>query len=540
MVNCSNVEKFCGSARETQEDRELRPDWRTDIGPVVTSILSFFFQTGQKFTYNAPPRVRSPRPDTLNNKSADQVIVMQLVPSAAPRIAVVTTDDSALAAAQDVLASDFHTTVLNSGHQVLPLHAECPLQAILLDVDTAAEDEQAALALVRQLRRADRDFVLIGFTRSSSKALRRRFQSAGVRSCFVAPVDFEQVNLYLHNALEERRREIEAREMRESMANRYSFGELIGSSEPMRLVYDAISRVARSATTVMIRGESGTGKELVARAIVANSTRQGRAFVSVNCAALPETLIESELFGHEKGAFTGAHESRPGQIELADGGTLFLDEIGTLGLGLQSKFLRVLEQRTVQRIGAKTMRKIDFRLITATNEDLEEGVRGGRFREDLYYRINVVPIVLPALRERPGDIALLLDHFLRIYCTANDLPLKRLDPEALEILEEYHWPGNVRELENLVQRLVIMASSDLITAQHLPQQIVYNTTRKQEALLIPEGGISFDEEMARIEIAYLQAALRRAGGKKVGAAALLHIDPQKMKYLCRKYRIENS
>ncbi len=464
---------------------------------------------------------------------------MQLVPSAAPRIAVVTTDETALVAAQDVLASDFHTTLLNSGQQVLPLHAECPLQAILLDVDTTAESEEAALALVRQLRCADRDFVLIGFTRSSSKALRRRFQAAGIRSCFVAPVDFGQVTVYLHNALEERRREIEAREMRENMASRYSFGELIGASEPMRLVYDAVSRVARSATTVMIRGESGTGKELVARAIVANSSRQGRAFVSVNCAALPETLIESELFGHEKGAFTGAHESRPGHIELADGGTLFLDEIGTLSLALQSKFLRVLEQRTVQRIGAKATRKIDFRLITATNEDLEESVRGGRFREDLYYRINVVPIALPALRERPGDIALLLDHFLRMYCTANDLSPKRLDPDALEILEEYHWPGNVRELENLVQRLVIMASSELITAQHLPQYIVYNTTTKQEVLLIPEGGISFDEEMARIEIAYLQAALRRAGGKKVGAAALLHIDPQKMKYLCRKYRIEN-
>lgn len=465
---------------------------------------------------------------------------MQLVPGAAPRIAVVTTDETALVAVQDVLASDFHTTLLNSAADVLRLHVESPLQAILLDVDTAAQDEEAALAFVREFGRADRDFVLIGFTRSSSKSLHRRFQAAGIQSCFVAPVDFDDVRKYLHRALEERRREIENRKNRETMMNRYSFGELIGASESMRLVYDAISRVARPNTTIMIRGESGTGKELVARAIVANSNRQGRAFVSVNCAALPETLIESELFGHEKGAFTGAHESRPGHIELADGGTLFLDEIGTLSLGLQSKFLRVLEQRMVQRIGAKVSRKIDFRLITATNEDLENAVAGGRFREDLYYRINVVPITLPALRERSGDVALLLDHFLRMYCAANDLPLKRLDADAMEILEEYHWPGNVRELENLVQRLVIMASSDLITAQQLPQHIIYNTTRKQEALLIPEGGISFDEEIARIEIAYLQAALRRAGGKKVSAAALLHIDPQKLKYLCRKYRIESS
>jgi DNA-binding NtrC family response regulator len=463
---------------------------------------------------------------------------MQLAPSAAPRIAVVSTDESVIAAAQDILAADFHTTLLNSAADVLTLHAEGPLQAVLIDIETGATTEEEALALVRELGRADRDIVLIAFTRSNSKALRRRFQTAGVRSCFIAPVDFADVHKNLHTALAERRREIEGREARQNAANRYSFGELIGASEPMRLVYDAICRVARSSTTVMIRGESGTGKELAARAIVANSTRQNAAFVGVNCAALPETLIESELFGHEKGAFTGAHESRPGHLELADGGTLFLDEIGTLTLPLQSKFLRVLEQRTVQRIGAKTSRKIDFRLITATNEDLEEAVRAGRFREDLYYRINVVPIYLPPLRERPGDIALLLDHFLRMYCGANDLLLKRLDADALEILEEYHWPGNVRELENLVQRLVIMASSSLITPQHLPQNIICTSMAKQESLLIPEEGIIFDEEISRIEVAYLQAALRRTGGRKSRAAALLHINQQKMKYLCRKYRIQ--
>ena len=241
---------------------------------------------------------------------------------------------------------------------------------------------------------------------------------------------------------------------------------------PMRLVYDAVSRVAESSVNVLVRGESGTGKELVAQAIVASGSAEDKPFVSVNCAALPESLIEAELFGHGKGAFTDAHEARAGHIEAAHGGTLFLDEIGTLGLSLQSKLLRVLEQHVVQRIGSRTSKKIDFRLIAATNEDLEQAVRAGRFREDLYYRINVVPIVLPPLRERTGDVAILLDHFLRMYCAANSLPLKRLDADALEILEEYHWPGNVRELENLVQRLVIMGSGAVITAKHLPQQIL--------------------------------------------------------------------
>ena len=223
---------------------------------------------------------------------------------------------------------------------------------------------------------------------------------------------------------------------------------------------------------------------------------------------------------------------------MAQGGTLFLDEIGTVGLALQSKLLRVLEQHAVQRLGGKVPRKIDFRLITATNEDLEQAVHAGKFREDLYYRINVIPIVLPPLREREGDIALLVDHFLRFYSAANSLPVKTMDTDALEVLEDYHWPGNVRELENLMQRLVLMVPGSNIAVKHLPQGILYTSSAKQESLLIPEEGLSFDEEMARIEVAYLQAALRRSGGKKKAAATLLRMDGQKMKYLCRKYGLQ--
>jgi transcriptional regulator with PAS, ATPase and Fis domain len=318
---------------------------------------------------------------------------------------------------------------------------------------------------------------------------------------------------------------------------RKSFCELIGSSEPMQRVYEAVRRLADSNSTVLIRGESGTGKELVARAVVSLGPRSEKPFISINCAALPENLIETELFGHEKGAFTDARTARPGHIELAHTGTLFLDEITALGLALQSKLLRVLEYRAVTRIGGQTAKKIDFRLITATNEDLEEMVRTGRFREDLYYRINVVPILLPPLRERAGDIPLLVDHFLRVYSAANNVSIKRLDPEVIQILEEDSWPGNVRELENLVQRLVLMVDGPLIKVQHLPKRLLYNSTTSQESLLIPEGGVSFDQEIAKIEVAYLTAALRRSGGSKIGAARLLHVDKQKMHYLCRKYGI---
>jgi DNA-binding NtrC family response regulator len=326
-----------------------------------------------------------------------------------------------------------------------------------------------------------------------------------------------------------------------AVPSRSSLCGLIGASEPMQRLYDAVLRVADSHTTVIIRGESGTGKELVARAIVEKGPRANQPFISLNCAALPENLIEDELFGHEKGAFTGAVTSRPGHIEMAHGGTLFLDEIATLPIALQTKLLRVLEDRAVQRLGGSALKKIDFRLLTATNEHLEEMVRTGRFREDLYYRIHVVPIHVPPLRERTGDIALLADHFLRMYCTANELPhVKRLDMETLEVLEEGPWPGNIRELENLIQRLVIMVEDKTICAYHLPEQMLFTSARRHESLLIPPEGIDFDREMERIEAAYLRAALLRANGKKTGAADLLRINDQRMKYLCRKYKIEKE
>jgi transcriptional regulator with PAS, ATPase and Fis domain len=311
----------------------------------------------------------------------------------------------------------------------------------------------------------------------------------------------------------------------------------VGASEAMRRVYDAISQVADSRINVIVRGESGTGKELVARAIVALSGRRNKAFISLNCAALPESLIESELFGHERGAFTGANEAKPGQIELADGGTLFLDEIATLTLPLQTKLLRVLEDRQVQRLGGRQARKIDFRLICATNEPLEEMARSGKFREDLYYRIHVVPIQLPPLRERTGDIALLADYFLRVHLLANGLQQKRLTPDALAALEEHSWPGNVRELENLIQRLVIMVPGPSIELQHLPQQLLAHSVTAHEAILLPLGGVRFDDEIRELEVALLEAALRRSAGSKTAAARLLHLDSQRMKYLCRKYSL---
>lgn len=316
-----------------------------------------------------------------------------------------------------------------------------------------------------------------------------------------------------------------------------TFQDLVGGSVAMQRVYAAIAQVADSQITVIVRGESGTGKELVAKAIVALSSRRNKPYIRVNCAALPENLIESELFGHERGAFTGAIDSKPGHFELADGGTLFLDEIATLTLPLQTKLLRVLEDHHVQRLGGRHSRKIDFRLICATNEPLEEMARTGRFREDLYYRIHVVPISLPPLRERTGDIAVLADHFLKTHAAANKMPPKRLTPEVLGILEEYPWPGNVRELENLIQRLLITVKGAVIHLEHLPEQMLEQSLSAQDAILLPEGGMGFDEQIRQMEIALLEAAIRREAGNKAAAARLLRLDLQRMKYLCRKYSL---
>jgi DNA-binding NtrC family response regulator len=453
------------------------------------------------------------------------------------RVVLVTTDRDALSEFRQVLTPSLETILVNTLEEAAATLEQGYVDGVVLDLDTVAGAAPEAFEAVRELRNLAADVVIVVLTRSRNRGLSLRAQRAGADEFFLAPIEAQELRIVLERAISKRRIEVEDRRWREDLERKYTFGELIGGCEAMQRVYEAIRRVSKSSTTVMIRGESGTGKELVARAIVAESARHDKPFVSLNCAALPENLIESELFGHDKGAFTGADTSQPGQVELADKGTLFLDEISSLGLGLQSKLLRVLQERTVARRGSKNGRKIDFRLIAATNDDLEQMLAEGRFREDLYYRIQVVPIHVPPLRDREGDIALLADHFLRIYCAANQIPLKRMEPDVVEVLEEHTWPGNVRELENLIQRLVLMTDGEVISAKHLPNQILYSSTSKHESLLIPEGGIDLDGEMAKIEVAFLEAALRRCQGKKAAAAALLHIDSQRMKYLCRKYRL---
>jgi transcriptional regulator with PAS, ATPase and Fis domain len=307
---------------------------------------------------------------------------------------------------------------------------------------------------------------------------------------------------------------------------------LIGGSEPMRRVYDAITRVADSTTTILIRGESGSGKELAARAIVMTGPRSEAAFISVNCAAIPESLIEAELFGHEKGAFTGAVASRAGHIEAAHGGTLFLDEIGSLPLPLQSKLLRVLEERTVQRIGGRGTKKVDFRLITATNEDLESAVREGRFREDLYYRLNVIPIGLPPLRERKEDIPELAGFFMRRFAAETKKSFTEITRDAEEKLVSYHWPGNVRELANVIERAVVLGPGPKLAAGDLPPRISAGESRGHSAVL------SYRDDVAAFRKQLILRALDQTKGNRTAAAKALGLEKNYLLRLIKTLRIE--
>ena len=454
------------------------------------------------------------------------------------QIAIITAESSTFPDMQQFLAPTFTARLAQTEKNIQEAVDDPELSAILMDLDNTGADTSDALRLLRDIRESRNDLVLVAITRSNSRSLPLKASQAGADEFFLAPLDFQELQIVLARAIEKRSLQLQGQRLVEQAESKNAFCGVIGGSEAMQRVYQAVQAVADSSTTVIVRGQSGTGKELIARAIVESGNRRNQAYVCVNCSAIPESLIESELFGYEKGAFTGADGSKPGLVESAHGGTLFLDEITTLDHSLQSKLLRVLQEHTVQRIGGRSAKRIDFRLIAATNDDLEQLVRQGRFREDLYYRINVVPIFVPPLRDRNGDLPLLVDHFLRIYCTANNKALKQLEPEALEIMEDYSWPGNVRELENIVQRLVLMSGSGNIKATHLPQQLLYSSNASQEAILIPEEGVDFDAEMERIELAYLTAALRRTQGRKTAAAALLRIDPQRMKYLCRRRKVD--
>ena len=434
------------------------------------------------------------------------------------------------------LRNEFEAYEAADTEAAIPLLEEHLPELLLWSLEPRGAGVKKCVALLDALRESDLDTLVVILSRDARKSTAMRLMEAGAYDYFVQPADFDVLRPILERAVEKLRTERENRILRDQLQRKDSLGSLIGGSEAMRGVFDLLRRIAASATTICIRGESGTGKELVAHAIHDLSDRRTRPFISVNCAALPETLMEAELFGYERGAFTGATDTKEGRIELAQRGTLFLDEIGTLTPTLQSKLLRVLEEHSLVRLGGKRVIRVDFRLLTATNEDLEELVRQQRFREDLYYRIHVMPVVLPPLRERADDIPLLVDHFVRLYCAANHIVVKPVADEAMQTLKRYSWPGNVRELQNAVQRIVLMTDGETITLKDLPRDIVQAAGRESSGRFrIPTAGFRLEDEVENYERRWVESALAQAGGIKAQAAKLLGVNKDKMKYLCRKH-----
>jgi len=415
------------------------------------------------------------------------------------------------------------------GEQALTVLEETPSDLVITDLKMVGVDGLDVLRAVKQ-RRPDTEVILLtayGTIDSAVEAMK-----VGAYDYLTKPVDPERLVHLVGKALEHKALRDEVRQLRERAAVREAFEHIVGRSLRMREVYEQVRQVAETTATVLISGESGTGKELVAHAIHNRSARKEGPFATLNCGALPETLLESELFGYERGAFTGALATKAGRIEQADGGTLFLDEVGEMSPKTQVDFLRVVQEREVRRLGGNRPITVDVRFIAATNKDLEAAVRTGAFREDLYYRLAVVPIALPPLRDRLEDIPLLATAFLREFCTRYARGEMYFSPAALQALREYAWPGNVRELRNLVERLVVTVRERGIRPVHLPSTILTGE-RPERSLTIPLG-----TPLHVVEEQIIRRTLGAVTANRERAAKILGISPRALHYKLRRYGVE--
>ena len=406
----------------------------------------------------------------------------------------------------------------------------------LLDIMMPGAD---GLAVLKQIKSIHPDCQVIMLTGLNTARTAFAAKGTGAFDYVTKPFDVEELRLRVEHALEKVQLSRELERLKEEVGRKYGIDHIIGRSKQIIDIFKAVSMVAAKKSTVLITGESGTGKELIARAIHYNSDRRSKPFVVVNCAALPDTLIESELFGYERGAFTNASQKKIGRFELAHGGTLFLDEIGELNLGTQSKFLRAIEQETFSRLGGTEEIKVDVRVIAASNRELEQMAKVGEFRADLFYRLNVVSLFLPPLRDRRDDIALLLDHFLRMKAQEHSIGVKTLSPEVVDFFTAYPWPGNVRELENLIERLTILTPHETIALRDLPvgmRSTDQTATLKEDVLT---GSRPLSDAVDEFERELIVKALQRTGFNQTKAASLLGTSRRILKYRIEKLNISD-
>jgi two-component system response regulator PilR (NtrC family) len=457
------------------------------------------------------------------------------------RILVVEDDGSMRQFLSILLSREGHEVILaDSGEEGLRRLEEQEFDLVLTDLRLGEVDGLQVLARARRLARETQVVVLTAFATTETAVSAMK---AGAYDYVMKPFRVDALQEVIKKALEKRELLLENQALRRQIDRRYGVGNLIGNSPAIRKVYDLIEKVARTRSNVLVAGESGTGKELVAKAIHYNSPRGDQPLVTLNCGAIPESLIESELFGHVRGSFTGAFANKRGFFEEADNSTLFLDEIGELSLALQVKLLRVLQERKIKPVGGIKEKEVDVRLICATNRDLEEEVRQGRFREDLYYRINVIGIQIPPLRERLEDVPSLAVHFIDRFARENGRPPLEITPRVLSALGRYAYPGNVRELENILERAVALSSEGVIDLELLPEAVVSSTAvsgQCLQSLEIPDEGIDLEAIVGELEQDLLLKALRRARGVRKEAARLLGITFRSIRYRLDKYGIDDA
>jgi len=411
-----------------------------------------------------------------------------------------------------------------SGEEALKILQHTPFEVVISDLFLPGV---SGIDILKQVKEDSPYTNVILITGNASAETAVEAMKEGAFDYITKPLNFEKLKILVAKALEKSRLVAENLYLRQQLRGKYKFDRIIGNSPAMQQVFSRMERIVHTDSTILILGESGTGKELVAKAIHYNGPRREKPFVAINCGAIPAELLESELFGHTRGSFTGAVSDKPGKFEVANGGTIFLDEIGTMPMPLQMKLLRVLQEHEVERVGSSKRIKLNVRVISATNANLEDEVKQGAFREDLYYRLNVIPILLPPLRERREDIALLARHFLQKSCKELKRSLLSVSPAAMQAMESYDWPGNVREMENVIERTVALTDSDIIERRDLPPGIGGSDEEPPSGLLCPkvtEEGVDMARVIEEIERRMITEALQLSGGVKARAAALLGIN----------------
>lgn len=428
-----------------------------------------------------------------------------------------------------LLSSKYELFFASHGKEALDLSAKVVPDLVLLDMRLP---DISGMDILKQIKETDPSIEVIMVTAVNTVSRAVEAIKLGAYDYVTKPFDIEAIQEIIYKVLEKRVLERENSYLKGEIEKKNQFEKIIGRTSLMKEVFALISQVAREDVTVLVSGESGTGKELVARAIHNLSARRQKLFVPINCAAIPENLIESELFGHERGAFTGAIERRIGKFEIADSGTLFLDEIGSLPLKLQGKLLRTLQEKEIERLGGNKLIPVDVRIIAASNCDLRKEIEKGNFRQDLFYRLNVVPINIPPLRDRKEDIPLLMNYFTNVYNLEFAKKVIGLTPEATQFLMEYDWPGNVRELQNLIERLIVLSKGEYINMEKLPKEILGEEISEHAI-----DDFNFRDAARRFESAFIKKALEKAGGSKSGAARLMGLHRNTLLQKERKLKV---